>query len=74
MYEEGVLKWESILTVLIGIAILAFIFLLLYKRKVAKRKRIERESDLRKSNIELQNNQETIIDKNIPANETENDY
>ena len=74
MYEEGVLKWESILTVLIGIAILAFIFLLLYKRKVAKRKRIERESDLRKSNIEIQNNQETIIDKNIPANETENDY
>ena len=74
MYEESVLKWEVVLTVLIGIAILAFIYLLLYKRKRAKRKRIERETDLPKSTIEVQNKQEAIIDKNIPANETENDY
>ena len=74
MYEEGVLKWENILTVLIGIAILAFIYLLLYRRRKARNKRIEREADLLKSNIEVQNEQETTIDKNIPSNKTENEY
>ena len=74
MYEEGVLKWENILTVLIGIAILAFIYLLLYRRRKTRNKRIEREADLLKSNIEVQNEQETTIDKNIPSNKTENEY
>ena len=50
MIEEGVLNWEKILTVLIGIVIVATIYLVIYRRRKAKRKSIEREAELLKSN------------------------
>ena len=70
MYEEGVIKWEGILTVLIGIAIVAFISLLLYRRRLAKHKQIEREAELLRSNIELESKRDTTIDMNIPSNDS----
>ena len=50
MIEEGVLNWEKILTVLIGIVIVATIYLVIYRRRKAKRKSVEREAELLKSN------------------------
>ena len=55
MIEEGVFNWEKVLTVLIGIVIAAAIYLVIYRRRKAKRKRIEREADLLKSNKPIQN-------------------
>ena len=46
MNEEGLLKWENILTILIGIVIVAFIYLIIYRRRVAKRKRLERDANI----------------------------
>lgn len=50
MIEEEVLNWEKILTVLIGIVIVASIYLVIYRRRKVKRKNIEQEADLLKSN------------------------
>lgn len=59
MNEEGFLKWENVLTVLIGIVIVAFVFLIIYRRRQAKRKRLEQEADLLKSNQHVQNKDES---------------
>ena len=48
MQEEGVLNWEKIVIVLIGIVILASILLILRNRSKINRKRIEREDMLQK--------------------------
>ena len=50
MIEEGVLNWEKILTVLIGIVIVAAIYIVIYRRKMAKRKSIAREAEFLKNN------------------------
>ena len=55
MQEEGVLNWEKIVIVLIGIVILASILLILRNRSKIKRKRIEREDMLQKDHEQIQN-------------------
>ena len=67
MYEEGIIKWESILTILIGIVLVAFFVLLLYRRRKAKRKQIEYEKSIHSKNADLsnptlKNNNKNIID------------
>lgn len=52
MHEESVLNWEKILTVLLGIVIAASIYLIIHRRRKAKRKRIEQESMTQKSHSE----------------------
>lgn len=51
MYEEGFFRLENILTVLIGIVIVAFIYLIIYRRRKAKRKTIEREDEYKRKHI-----------------------
>ena len=60
MYEEGLFKLENILTILIGIALVSSLFLILYRRKSAKRKRLEREADQLKKH-----QHRTLKDKNL---------
>ena len=55
MQEEGVLNWEKIVIVLIGIVILASILLILRNRSKIKRRRIEREDMLQKDHDQIQN-------------------
>ena len=55
MQEEGVLNWEKIVIVLIGIVILASILLILRNRSKINRKRIEREDMLQKDLEQIQN-------------------
>lgn len=55
MYEEGIIRWESILTILIGIVIVAFFVLLLYRRRKAKRKQLELEKSNRTRNTDKAN-------------------
>ncbi|NLA64159.1 MAG: hypothetical protein GX857_13290 [Bacteroidales bacterium] len=55
MQEEGVLNWEKIVIVLIGIVILASIFLILRNRSKVKRKRMEREDMLEEDHEQIQN-------------------
>ncbi len=55
MQEEGVLNWEKIVIVLIGIVILASILLILRNRSKINRKRIEREDMLQKDHEQIQN-------------------
>ena len=55
MQEEGVLNWEKIVIVLIGIVILASIVLILRNRSKIKRRRIEREDMLQKDHEQIQN-------------------
>ncbi len=55
MQEEGVLNWEKIVIVLIGIVILASILLILRNRSKIKRRRIEREDMLQKDHEQIQN-------------------
>ena len=55
MYEEGVIRWESVLTILIGIVILAFIVLIIYKKRASKRKRIMQEAALQRKTKNMQN-------------------
>lgn len=55
MNEEGLLNWENVLTALIGIVIVAFIYLIIYRRRQAKRNSLKQEADLMKSNKEIQN-------------------
>ncbi len=56
MQEEGVLNWDKIVIVLIGIVILASILLVLRSRHKAKLKRIEQEELLKKSQKQTQDN------------------
>ena len=53
MIEEDVLNWEKILTILLGIVIVGSIYLILRARGKSKRKRIEREANLRKSDKQM---------------------
>ena len=55
MQEEGILNWEKIVIVLIGIVILASIFLILRNRSKVKRKRMEREDMLEEDHEQIQN-------------------
>lgn len=55
MQEEGVLNWEKIVIVLIGIVILASILLILRNISKIKRRRIEREDMLQKDHEQIQN-------------------
>lgn len=50
MYEEGVIEWESILTILIGIVIVAFIFLIIYRIRKVNSKKIESKIETHKNN------------------------
>jgi len=59
MYEENILKWENILTVLIGIVIVASIYLVIYRRRKAERKRLEREAELLKNDKQMQSKEKT---------------
>ena len=56
MIEEGAINWEKILTVLIGIVIVATIYLVIYRRRMAKRKSIEQEAELQISNERIIDN------------------
>ena len=49
MLEEGVLNWEKILTVIIGVIIVGTIYLVLRAMRRAKRRKIERDAMLQKS-------------------------
>lgn len=60
MYEEGVIKWESILTILIGIVIVAFIFLIIYRIRKVNSKKIERKIETHKNN---RNKQKDVVIK-----------
>ena len=55
MFEEGVFKLESVLTILIGVVILAFIVLIIYKKRASKRKRIMQEAALQRKTKNMQN-------------------
>ena len=59
MYE-GDINWEKWLTVLLGIVIVASVYLIIYKRKRSKRKRLEREAGLLKSNQQIKNQERNI--------------
>ena len=56
MIEEGAINWEKILTVLIGIVIVATIYLVIYRRRMANRKSIEQEAELQISNERIIDN------------------
>lgn len=58
MNEEGIINIESFITALIGLVIVAFISLLLYRRRNAKRKKIEMEAELLKKNKQPTNDSE----------------
>ncbi len=58
MNEEDVFKLENIITILIGIVIIAFIILLLYNLRKAKRKIIEQETELLKKNKQIRDSYE----------------
>ena len=50
MFGESIIKWESVLTILLGIVIVAFIVLLIYRRRRANQKKIEQEAELKRKN------------------------
>lgn len=63
MFEEGMwFRWENILTVLIGIVIVASIYLVIYRRKRVKQKRLEREAELQKNNKQVNDNESSSSD------------
>lgn len=66
MYEEGSIKWESVLTILLGIVIVAFIVLLIYRRIKANQKEIEQEVEIRRKNKQENNFHAGETDKNKP--------
>lgn len=62
MYEDSVVNWEKILTILIGVVIVASIYLILYKRRKFKRKRIERENEVLKSDKQMHYKKKSTLD------------
>ena len=50
MNEESFINWGDVVTVLLGIVIIAFAVLILHRQRKAKRKRHKRKFDLIKSN------------------------
>lgn len=64
MNEEGIINIESFITALIGLVIVAFISLLLYRRRNAKQKKIEMEAELLKKNKQVTNDFASDPDKN----------
>ena len=46
MIDDTIFNWEKILTILIGIVIVASIYIIIARRIKAKRKRLEREGEL----------------------------
>ena len=45
MYDEGVINWESVLTLLLGIVIVSFVVLVLYRRRRAKNRKLQQEAE-----------------------------
>ena len=66
MYEEGAIQWENILTILIGIAIVAAIYLILHRRRKAKHRRIKHEAELLRKNDRVQRTNNPMKNKNNP--------
>jgi cbb3-type cytochrome oxidase subunit 3 len=66
MYEEGAIEWENILTILIGIAIVAGIYIILHRRRKAKHRRIKHEAELQKKNDRVVRNNHPKQNKNYP--------
>ena len=64
MNEDAGNMLNNILTILIGVAIVAFIYLILYRKRRSKLKRMERDSDLLKSNKEMRKGKKILIKKN----------
>lgn len=62
MYEDGVVNWEKILTILIGIVIVASIYLILYRRKKSKSKRIQQENEHLKMDRKIHYKKKTTLD------------
>lgn len=60
MYEEGVIKWESVITILIGIVIISFVFLIVYRKRKAKSRRIKQESELLNKQKQARNHQTKV--------------
>ena len=54
MHEENVLNWERLLTILLGIVIAASVYIIVQRRRKAKRKRLEQEAMSQKSYSERQ--------------------
>ena len=68
MYEEGgLIRWENILTILIGIAIVASVYLIIYRRRNSKRRRIQQDAELLEIKKQLMNKEETIENQNTPS-------
>ncbi len=44
--NEGIIRWENILTLLIGVVLVAFLFLVIKRRNRAKQKKMEFEAKL----------------------------
>lgn len=63
MNEGGVIYIESFITALIGLVIVAFISLLLYRRRNAKRRKIEMDAELQKKNKQVTNDFASEPDK-----------
>ena len=57
MHEENVLNWERLLTILLGLVIAASIYIIMERRRRAKRKRLEEEAMSHKSHSEKQTSQ-----------------
>lgn len=64
MYEEGSIKWESVLTILLGIVIVAFLVLLIYRRRKANQKKIDQEVEIRRKHKQENNFHAEETDKN----------
>lgn len=45
MYDEDVINWESVLTLLLGIVIVSFVVLVLYRRRRAKNRKLQQEAE-----------------------------
>lgn len=54
MHEESVLNWERLLTILLGVVIVASVYIIVQRRRKAKRKRLEQEAMSHKSRSERQ--------------------
>ena len=57
MHEENILNWERLLTILLGIVIVASVYIIVQRRRKAKRKGLEQETMSQKSNSVKQTSQ-----------------